>query len=205
MVEGEKWQKMINVHINPDYLDKEDKGDGGIRRVSEAMLRHLPQFGVQHVRNIKETEIIVNHGSAMMQDGSKPIVNVNHGAYWSRQKWGANYQQVNEQVVEAMRIAVAHTVPSEWVNRAMRRGGFFYPEVVYHGVDADDFKPLTENKGYVLWNKARADYVSDPEDVLQVARLLADVKFHTTIGVETQNIKVIGRSNYEGMKKIVAE
>lgn len=195
---------MINVHISPDYLDKEDQGDGGIRRVSEAMIKHLPAFGVQHTRNIGEADIVVNHGAMLTQHKGKPIVNINHGLYWSRYPWGDNFQQVNEQVAAAMKMAVAHTVPSEWVGRAVRRGGFFYPEVVYHGIDADNFTPSKNNEGYVLWNKARADHVSDPADIMNVARITPDVKFRTTIGRPTENVEVIGITNYSRMKEIVA-
>lgn len=195
---------MINVHICPDYLDRKDAGDGGIRRVVEAMIKHLPKFGVQHVRNIDEADVIVNHGAEGIRRKGKPIVNVNHGLYWSRYSWGENYQEVNELVVESMKMAVAHTVPSEWVGRAVRRGGYFYPEVVYHGIDADDFHPSDTNQGYVLWNKARADQVSDPKDVLNIARIMPSFKFHTTIGHPTDNITVIGTTDYPHMKEIVA-
>lgn len=195
---------MINVHISPDYLDKVDTGDGGIRRVSEAMIKHLPKFGVEHVRNIADAHIIANHGAMLTRRKGIPIVNINHGLYWSRYPWGDNFQQVNEAVVESMRWSVAHTVPSEWVARAVRRGGFFYPEVVYHGIDAEDFPPLDKNEGYVLWNKARADYVSDPIDVSRVARLMRSQQFVTTIGARDQdNVDVIGITDYERMKQIV--
>ncbi|RPJ28027.1 MAG: glycosyltransferase [Chloroflexi bacterium] len=194
---------MIKVHISPDYLDHKDHGDGGIRRVSEAMIRHLPAFGVEHTRFLNEADIIVNHGGMLTWAKGKPIVNVNHGLYWSRQPWGDNYQEVNEQVVESMARAVAHTAPSEWVARAIRRGGFFYPEVVYHGIDHKDFQPGT-NGGYVLWNKARADAVSDPNDLMRAANLMPGTPFWTTIGKPTANVKVIGVTDYNRMKEIVA-
>lgn len=196
---------MINVHISPDFLSRKDAGDGGIRRVSEAMIKHLPQFGVQHVRNIEEAHIIVNHGGELTQRKGIPMVHVGHGLYWSRYEWGENYQEVNELVVNSMKMAVAHTVPSEWVNRAVRRGGYFYPEVVYHGIDANDFQPESENHGYVLWNKARADAVSDPNDIIRVSQLLPGTPFLTTIGLERPNLKVIGTTDYPHMKKIVAQ
>jgi len=194
---------VINVHISPDYLDKKDTGDGGIRRVVEAMIEHLPAFGVQHTRHIGEADIIVNHGAMLTWRKGIPIVNVNHGLYWSRQPWGHNFQDVNADVVESMVRAVAHTVPSEWVGRAVRRGGFFYPEVVYHGVDAEKFRAGT-NGGYVLWNKARADYVSDPNDMMTVAARMRSTQFWTTIGRKEKNVKALGVTNYDAMKQIVA-
>lgn len=158
---------MIRVYISPDYQNVPANVDnGGIRRVAEAQIRHLPAFGIEVVHNVEDADILCNHGSVMTKYKGKPIVNVNHGFMWSRYPWGENYQQVNELVAASMKMAVAHTVPSEWVSRAVRRGGFFYPEVVYHGVDPDDFPVSEVNKGYVLWNKARADYVSDPNPIL---------------------------------------
>jgi len=177
----------IKVHISPDYLDKRDTGDGGIRRVSEAMIRHLPAFGVEHVRNPDNAHIIVNHGSMLTWRKGIPIVSVNHGLYWSRQPWGDNYQQVNEEVVESMCRAVAHTAPSQWVARAIRRGGYFYPEVVYHGIDHKGFAPGT-NGGFVLWNKARADAFSNPEDMMRVAQIMPNTPFWSTIGRSTDTL-----------------
>lgn len=195
---------MIKVHVSPDYLDRKDKGDGGIRRVSEALVRYLPQFGVEHVRNVRDAQVILNHGSMMTKDGTKPIININHGLYWSRYNWAEVYQETNEQVVRAMKMAVAHTVPSQWVGRAVRRGGFFYPEVIYHGVTADDFVPQKDHDQYVLWNKARADYVSDPADMMKVAAIMPGTRFVTTIGTQAQNVTILGVTDYDHMKAIVA-
>ena len=194
---------MINVHISPDFMDKRDSGDGGIRRVSEAMIEGLPAFGVQHTRNLNEAHIIVNHGAMMTWKKGVPVVHVGHGLYWSRQAWGTDFQEVNAQVVESMRRAAAHTVPSEWVGRAVRRGGFFYPEVVYHGIDAGKFQPGT-NGGYVLWNKARADFVSDPNDLMNAAQRTPKIPYWTTIGRNADNVKVIGVTDYAAMREIVA-
>lgn len=202
---------MINVHISPDYLDRKDKGDGGIRRVSEALVRYLPQFGVQHMRDVHDADVILNHGSMTTQDGMKPIINVNHGLYWSRYKWGESYQETNEQVVNAMKMAVAHTVPSQWVGRAVRRGGFFYPEVIYHGVTAKDFTPAQGFENFVIWNKARTDAVSDPTDMMRVAQIMPGTLFATTINHlpneaprSLPNVKVLGTMDYSHMKDILA-
>lgn len=196
---------MIKVHISPDYLDKKDHADGGIRRVSEAMIKYLPQFGVEHTRVPAEADILVTHGAMPTWYKTTPIINVNHGLYWSRQAWGANFQQVNEQVVDAMCKAVAHTAPSEWVSHAIRRGGFFYPEVVYHGVDADQFEVSLDPGKFVLWNKARADYVSDPNDMMRVARMMPSTQFMSTIGNADHNLKILGLSEYSKMKELVSQ
>ena len=187
---------MIKVHLS-------DIGVDGIRRVSEAMIKHLPQFGVETTPRLSEADIIANHSAATVWRRGVPMVAINHGLYWSRQSWGANYQEVNEQVVESMCRSVAITAPSEWVARAIRRGGYFYPEVVYHGIDYKDFQPGT-NGGYVLWNKARADAVSNPDDMMRTAQLLPGVSFRSTFGRQTENVKVIGVTDHVRMRDVVS-
>ncbi len=195
---------MIKVHISPDFMDKLDKGDGGIRRVSEAMIRHLPAFGVEHTRDPKSADVIVNHGSILTYAPGVPSVHVGHGLYWSRQPWGDNFQEVNQQVTESMARAVAHTAPSEWVGNAIRRGGLWYPEVVYHGIDAKDFYVPSEHGNYVLWNKARADYVSNPQDMLSLAGFMQNTQFLSTIGYAGPNVKLLGTIPYSDMVVVVA-
>jgi len=180
----------------------------GIMRVIEAEYKYLEKFGVEPTQILKEADIIQNHGQENYWRKDIPSLYSSHGLYWSRQAWGDDYQDVNASAVKGMTMAVAHTAPSEWVSRALRRGGLWYPEVVYHGVDANEFRP-GENGKYVLWNKARADFVSDPKDVMTVAGMLPNVQFWSTIGKRTGNVKVlIDNPNkpvpFAEMKKIVS-
>lgn len=197
---------MIKVYINPDYFGSKPHVDNaGIRRVCEAQMEHLPKFGIEVVHDPKQAHIICNHGGALLDISGVPSVVVNHGLYWSRQKWGDNYQDVNKQVIETMARAVAHTAPSQWVANAIRRGMLAYPEVVYHGIDGDKFLPGNVNGGYVVWNKARADAVSNPGDMMDVAAILPDRQFRTTIGLQTENVQVVGGLPHDQMKKFVSE
>lgn len=189
---------MIKVFISPLAND-------GILRVIEAQYEHLPKFGIEIASHPSEADIICNHGTALIEAPGVPSVNINHGLYWSRQPWGDDFQQVNSEVVESMRHAVAHTAPSEWVSRAIRRGGFFYPEVVYHGVDSDKFLPSNISERYILWNKSRADYVSDPRDMMHLSAVMPARQFFTTIGRPTDNVRVIGAMPFARMKKVVSE
>ena len=172
----------MKVYINPNAVD-------GIKRVIDAQYQYLPEFGAEMVSTPEQADVICNHGTSLDEVVGVPSVHVGHGLYWSRQPWGSGYQEVNQMVVESMRRAAACTVPSEWVGRAVRRGGFFYPEVVYHGVDADQFKPSKTPGNYVLWNKARADYVSDPGDMLNLAQMSPKVNFVSTIGSMNKQFK----------------
>jgi hypothetical protein len=48
---------MLKVHISPWY-NRADRADGGIRRVTEAMIKHLPDFGVEPVENPKLYQVV---------------------------------------------------------------------------------------------------------------------------------------------------
>jgi len=180
-----------------------NKSIHGIARVVEAQMKYLGEFGVEVVSDPKRADVIANHGAEAYEYGTTPLVSHNHGAYWSRQDWGRNYKEVNKQVVASMLRSVAHTAPSRWVAEALRRGAFIYPEVVYHGVNAEEFWQ-GDNKGYVLWNKARPDFVSDPRDLMEVAMNMPKTQFWTTIGHKTSNVKVIGVLPYTDMKEVLA-
>ena len=188
---------MIKVYISKMAND-------GILRVIEAQYEHLPKFGIQPTDNIHEADIICNHGTMLDEVVGVPSVHVGHGLYWSRQPWGDGFMDVNRGVVESMRHAVAWTAPSEWVNKAIRRGGYWFPETVYHGIDGDKFLPSKEVGNYVLWNKARADFVSDPKDVMNLAYQMKKRQFISTIGYASENLKVTKPMPHGQMKKLLS-
>lgn len=189
------------VFINPTYT-RADNGDGGIRRVTEAMHKHLPAFGVTPVMTPAEADVINNHGTSLTEVPGVPMVASCHGLYWGEYEWPAWGHETNAQVVEVLARAVAHTAPSRWVADAMTRGMYIYPEVVYHGVDADDWEP-GDSGNYVLWNKARSDLVSNPADMDRVAELLPKVQFVSTFGTFMGNTKIIGRVTLPEMREYV--
>lgn len=187
----------MKVFISPIAND-------GILRVIEAQIKYLPQFGVDVTHNINEADIIVNHGTDLHEHIGVPSISINHGLYWSRQKWGDGFMDVNRMVVENMRHAAAHTAPSEWVSRAIRRGGYWYPEVVYHGIDSKNFTPSKERGNYVAWAKARADFVSDPNDVMRIAPHLPNREFRSTIGHGSSNLKIVGVLPHQKLKDFLS-
>lgn len=196
---------MIKLFISPNYFGVPPNADnGGIRRVVEAENEHLAKFGVESVAHVSQADVIQNHGGMQTWQKGIPTIATSHGLMWSRQDWGAGMMEVNKTLVENMCMANAITAPSEWVARSIRRGGYFYPEVVYHGINADDFGVGDHPSNYVLYNKARNDLVSDSGYMNRVAQFLPDVQFFSTIGQPTGNVKIIGTMPYEEMKKIVA-
>ncbi len=108
----------LKVAIFPRW-NKPDRADGGIRRVVEAQEKYLPQFGIELVGTYDEADVICTHGTTYMdQPADKPVVNVNHGLYWSIHDWPAWAHNANGLVVEAMSRAQFHTAPSHWVANA---------------------------------------------------------------------------------------
>jgi glycosyltransferase involved in cell wall biosynthesis len=194
----------MRVCINPIYKNA-DRGDGGIRRVSDAQVKYLPEFGIQVTDNPDEADLIANHGAGIVERLGVPMVSHNHGLMWESYNFGVWGDDINKHVIEAMARAQAITAPSKWVAHAITRGMLVSPEVVYHGVDADDWAHDRPHLGYVLWNKARADQVSDPRDMQDVAALLPDVPFLSTFGRQSSNVALLGAMPYETMKPLIQQ
>lgn len=192
---------MLKLFIDPLYT-RPDQADGGIRRVTEAMAKYLPQFDIEVVDSVKEAELINNHGASLTERPGIPMVASCHGLYWANHDWPHWAHEVNAQVVNVLKRAIAHTAPSQWVAHAMTRGMLVYPEVILHGVDSEEWTPADPSP-YVLWNKARIDPVSDCNDMQQVARLLPKVQFISTFGEATSNVQITGRMPVHEMRAMV--
>jgi len=193
----------VKLYISPNYGSRPDKADGGIRRVVEAQKRHLPKFGIEIVDYPDQADLINNHGASLVSVPGIPSVNSCHGFMWSKYDWGSWAHEINRAVVRSMQHAVAHTAPSKWVAKAMTRGMLVNPVIIYHGVDAEDWNPFLHKEDYVLWNKARVDKVSDPEDMNQVAKMLPGVKFLSTVGEKDKNVRISGVMPYPEMKGLI--
>jgi len=189
----------MRVFIDPVY-NNPDRADGGIRRVSEAMVKHLPSFGWDVTSSPDAADLIVNHGAALTERPGVPMIAVCHGLMWADYSFGDWGDKINKAVIETLTRANAITAPSRWVAQAISRGMLAKPTVIYHGVDADDWAHNEVNLGYVLWNKAREDQVSDPYDMQQVAKLLPDVRFVSTFGEQAHNVMITGPMSYETMR-----
>jgi glycosyltransferase involved in cell wall biosynthesis len=192
----------VRVCIAPFY-QSEDRGDGGIRRVVEAQAKYLPEFDWDVTNNPDEADLIACHGATLAERPGIPLVNHNHGMMWEDYGFGGWGDDVNKHVIDVMIRAQAITAPSQWVAHAISRGMLHRPEVVYHGIDADEWAATEPHAGYVLWNKARVDPVSDPSDMQAVAALLPDVPFVTTFGRPAANVTITGVGTYEQMRPVV--
>jgi len=172
----------------------------------EALHRYLPEFGVELVDTPDDADLIHCHAGALHDRPGKPLVNSSHGLYWAEYPWDEWADEANAGLALALEVANAHTAPSEWVAAALRRGMLINPKVVSHGVEPDEWLPGDGNGGYVLWNKGRADPVSDPTPVGVLADLLPNVPFTSTLAppeVETPNLTVTGRLSPASMRALV--
>jgi len=206
----------IKLYIEPNYSDVPDRGEGGIRRVTEAMCKYLPEFGIEITRDLKRADITNGHGVMRPLKPNTPFVSSCHGMYWHGYDWANWAHQVNAEVTEALISADAITAPSRWVAGALTRGIMRRPHVVYHGVDAGEWAHNEDNGGYVLWNKGRVDPVSDPADVVRLVSMMEDVQFVSTFGQnrdlpvptggtikQYHNLKLIGSMPLPEMKCII--
>ncbi len=192
----------MKIYLEPTFRGA-DKGDGGIRRIVEAQVKHMQPLGFDFVDHIEDADLVATHAGVMPNvPVHKPWVVHTHGLYWSEYNWPKWCHNLNQQVVTAMRRADVVTAPSEWVAQVYRRGMWLDPTVLYHGVDIEDWQPGT-NGGYVLWNKTRVDPVCDPTPVNELASRMLDVPFISTFANETKNVRVTGRRSYEDGKELI--
>lgn len=196
----------LKVHIHPKF-GKEDKGDGGIRRVVEAQYKHLPKFGIELVDTAEEADVIAYHATVpstyVKLYPHKAFVSMVHGLYWSEYKWDQWALKANEDVIEGIRVADVVVSCSEWVANAVRRHTSRPSEVIYHGVDLEDWNPHVKKDDFVLWNKTRPDPVCDPEPFNELAKLMPETAFISTFGAEGPNIAITGKLPFEDAKRFI--
>lgn len=192
----------LKIFITPQF-NAPDTGEGGIRRVIEAQIKHLPKFGVEVTGRLDEADLTIGHAGNIVRRNGKPYIACCHGMMWKDyfvEKWA---HEVNGGVVSSLVQADAITVPSQWVRQALTRGLMRRPKVIYHGVDFGDWHHKKKNAGYILWNKGRADKVSEPDDMQRVASMMVDRQFVSTFGTDTDNVSIIGRIPAPKMKDYV--
>lgn len=191
---------MTKVFISPDVRT----APHGIQRVIEAMHKHLPKHGIQIVDSEALADVVNVHAMAFVET-KKPVVYSSHGFYWADHSWPEDYLIANQQMVEYMSRAQAVTAVSQWVAHAISRGMLIKPHVIYHGIDADEWQPAEQDQGYVLWNKARRDVVSNPDDMNTLAELLPEVGFVSTFGRPAANVQITGPVSHSQMRDMVAK
>ena len=193
----------VYIFPHPSEYTEDGKGSGGIWRVINAQARWLPEYGIEIVGREQDADVVMIHAGSLLET-DKPIVTVNHGAYWTGDfEWNDPYWQYNGAVIEALRRAHKVVVPSEWVAHPIRRDMRLEPVVIPHGVELDQFARQKEHDGYVLWAKPRVDVVSDPAPMNELARCLPDQPFVSTFGRPAGNVRVIGAMPYDKFQGVM--
>lgn len=192
----------MKIFLAPNFRGP-DKGDGGIRRIVEAQIKHMQPLGFDFVNRIEDADLIATHAGVIPNAAvHTPWIVHTHGLYWSDYNWPKWCHNLNQQVVTAMRRADVVTAPSEWVARIYRRSMWLDPTVLYHGVDIEDWQPGT-NGGYVLWNKTRVDPVCDVTPLDELVSRMPGQQFVSTYAKESTNVEITGRLSYEDAKEYV--
>lgn len=190
----------MKVAIWPSFNIKEN-GEGGIRRVWEALYKHLPSYGVEIVERFDDADVINVHADNLKTD--KPVAYSNHGLYWAGYEWPLWALEANAKLIRAAKHSHALSVPSRFVHNVFARGMLLDPFVLYHGVDIEDWNPL-DSHGYIFWGKTRIDPICDPEPVNKLAAICPDVRFISTFGnKDLANITTTGRLTYERSKSLI--
>ena len=198
----------MKVFLNPIYTG-EDKGDGGVRRVVEAQIQHLPSYGWDVVASPDSADVLASHiilTSQLERIHDKPLVLHNHGLYWHEFEWPNWSHKVNKEIMKAVRRVDALTAPSEWVAQSLRRNSLRPVPVIGHGINLEEWSGFRNSKGYVLWNKTRVDPVCTNDAMNELAKRAPDIPFVATLADESiPNMKVTGVVPYEEAKGFVAE
>lgn len=189
----------MRVYIWPEF--GKENGQGGIKRVWEALYKHLPSYDVEIVNRIEDADVVNLHADWLKTD--KPIALSHHGLYWAGYEWPKWALDANAKLIKAAKHSQALSVPSRFVHNVFARGMLLNPFVLYHGVDVEDWNPV-ENHGYVFWGKTRVDPICDPEPVNKLAALCSDVKFISTFGDrDLANITTTGRLTHDRSKALI--
>ncbi len=188
----------MKVFISPHP----DQAPFGIKRVVEALYKHLPEIGIDVVDSEAEADVVNVHALAFVET-KKPVVYSSHGLYWADQEWPLDYLRANQAMIDYMKRATKITAVSEWVAQAISRGILHRPVVIGHGVDTADWVHEKESLGYVLWNKARVDPVCNPADMNELAKRLPDVSFVSTFGDAAENVQITGVVDHKTMRDMV--
>jgi glycosyltransferase involved in cell wall biosynthesis len=185
---------MKRVYIQPGFRGP-DRGDGGMRRVIDAMVRHLPAYGWEVTETLADADVVNLHGTALVKgavESDLPIVGSSHGLYWTGPyAWDRWAHHANKNVLEICRLADEVTAPSEWVAQTLRRNLWKPVHTVWHGIEPAEWPTAGESAGYVLWNKARIDPVSDVTPLNRIAALMPDVPFVSTFGDPQPNVQIV--------------
>lgn len=192
--------------MSPNDTNWGKNSESGIRRVIEAYIKYLPDFGWEVSSDPNAmNDIVAVHAGLFSADQPIQVAHC-HGLYWTADYAAARWEwHSNAQVIKSLRIAREITVPSEWVAETIRRDMRVNPNVIGHGLDLEEWGDPLPNEGYILWNKNRAGDVCDPYPIGVLARAFPQHTFVTTFKPDGQfsNMRETGVVAHSEMKSLV--
>jgi len=196
----------LKVCIKPS-LDK-IQPTNGIGRVVYAQYKHLPSFGIDLVEDPRDADIYAPHTQSFGYDDVS-VLSV-HGFYWLGDlrsgKYSEYHARANQEIIHALRLARAVTVPSKWVAEPIKRDMRIDPVQIGHGLDLEKWQPDTP-RDYILWNKNRVQDVCNPVGAYEMAkRGLPVLSTFAPDGVEPlKNMEVVGLKSEDVMRRMVSQ
>lgn len=194
-------QRPIRVWMTPTPFEAARDTTNSIHQIVLRLQKHLPPFGVELIEQPATADLRAAHAG----QGSREPVDVAHyhGLYnTAGGHTEAGYFAINAAVIANLKTAKEVTAPSNWIADILRRDMHLEPHIIGWGVDTDEWTP-GENRGYVLWNKARVDFICDPSPMQWLAERAPTMPFVSTFGQEGLNVKIVGRQPYAVMREIV--
>lgn len=185
------------------------EGESGIHTVIRKYAQHAPKFDIEFVGENDAADVIAVHaGMTHLKETGVPIVAHLHGMYWTGDfPMGGWAHSANKSIVRSLRQSSVVTVPSDWVSQTIEREMRTTPVVLPHGIDVDEWKPLNDDRDYViLYAKNRAGFdVCDPSFITEFAKRLPQQRFVATFAPATApgNVMTTGVVPYEEMKLMV--
>ena len=193
----------MKVYIHPRPENAPDSN--GIGRIVHAQYKLLPEYGISLAKSPQRADVIACH----VAQAEMPRIDVmhSHGLYFEdlpHTPYAPWNMEANKRIAESARRTKIITVPSKWVARPFQRDMHLAPVVIPHGIYLEQWK-RGENKGYVLWNKGRADDVCDPIPAWELANAGIPVLSTFAPGGKgtPEKLHVVGPQNFQNMQKLV--
>src|SRR5690348_5297100 len=164
-----------SVWMTPSPFEASRDETNAIHRVVLMCDKYLPEFGFHLVEQPDNAQLHACHAG----QGSQRLADIAHyhGLFPTAQ--GSDNYAVNAAVIHNLKTAYRVTAPSNWIADILRRDMHLNPRVIGWGVDTEEWQPAKEHQGYVIWNKARVDNVSNPQTMLELAARAHDTLFLT--------------------------
>ncbi|MDX2140305.1 MAG: glycosyltransferase [Chloroflexota bacterium] len=183
---------MPTIYMLPTPEQAQRNPINAINRVVLELAQRLPALGITFADTPEQADVVIGHAGQTYSKTRPLDIAVCHGLYPTAEipnapKW---MHAANRDVINSLLAARHVIVPSRWVKDMLAKDMRIDASIVGWGVDSTLYTP-GHNQGYVLWNKARRDQVSDPAPMNALAQKAPYIRFLSTFGDATRNVKLI--------------